>query len=152
MNRLADWSFVIPLIAAAIPPIFALAALTSHRLAGAASGSALALALLFTVGVAVMPGGSTPGVPSLVVRVDAVTCVMLLLVTSLGGVIVRYSRSYLHGDPGLVRYQRWLLLTLGTVTAVVITNNLLVLALGWTATSLALHQLLTFYSDRTSAR
>jgi NAD(P)H-quinone oxidoreductase subunit 5 len=76
---------------------------------------------------------------------------MLLLVAALGAVVVRFSRTYLHGDPGLGRYLRWLLLTLSAVTALVVTNNLLVMALAWTASSLALHQLLTFYADRPAA-
>jgi len=151
MNSTEEWSFVVPLLALAIPAILALAAVTSPRRAGLANGSALGMALLFTVGVAGLQGASTPAGTSLGVRVDAVTCVMLLLVAVLGVVIVRYSRTYLHGDPGLVRYQRWLLLTLSAVTALVVANNLLVVALGWTATSLALHQLLTFYSDRKAA-
>ena len=38
-----------------------------------------------------------------------------------------------------------------SVTLLVITNNLLVLALAWTATSLALHGLLTFFRTRPQA-
>lgn len=151
MKTLGDWSFVASLLALAIPTILALAAVAAPRRAGLASGSTLGMALVFTVGVALLRGASTQEDTSLGVRVDAVTCVMLLLVGSLGTIIVRYSGTYLHRDPGLLRYQRWLLLTLSGVTVLVITNNLLVLTLGWTAMSLALHQLLTFYSDRTAA-
>jgi NAD(P)H-quinone oxidoreductase subunit 5 len=76
---------------------------------------------------------------------------MLLLVSFLGAIVVRYSRTYLQGDPGLDRYLRWLLLTLGAVTSLVLADNLLVMALVWTAVSLTLHQLLTFFSDRPAA-
>ena len=41
--------------------------------------------------------------------------------------------------------------TLAAVGVVVITNNLAVLALAWLATSVALHQLLTYFSDRPAA-
>jgi NAD(P)H-quinone oxidoreductase subunit 5 len=85
------------------------------------------------------------------VRVDVVTCVMLLLVCGLGAAVARYSRAYLQGDAGLDRFFRWLLLTLSAVTTLVVANSLLVIALGWTATSLCLHQLLTYYSDRPAA-
>ncbi len=85
------------------------------------------------------------------IRLDAVTGVMLLLVGSIGLVIVRYSRTYLHGDPGLSRYWFWLLLTLSAVATLVASNHLLVMVLAWTATSLALHQLLTFFPNRTAA-
>jgi len=144
MIALEEWrSF----IALSIPATLALVALLSPRRAGLAATAALCLSLLFTAGAALEQGAAM----TLGVRIDAVTSVMLLLVAALGVVIVRYSRTYLQGDPAVLRYQRFLLLTLSAVTALVIANNLLVIALGWTATSLALHQLLTFYPDRTAA-
>ncbi|HLM46157.1 MAG TPA: proton-conducting transporter membrane subunit, partial [Myxococcaceae bacterium] len=76
---------------------------------------------------------------------------MLTLVGFIGLVILRFSKAYLHGDPGRPRYLRWLLATLGAVGVLLLTSNLLVLVLAWMATSLALHQLLTFYADRTQA-
>ena len=89
------------------------------------------------------------------VRADAVGSTVLLLVSFIGWVITRYSQTYMAGQPcgesGQVRYTRWLMATLAAVTVVVITNNLAVLALAWLATSLALHQLLTFFSTRPAA-
>ena len=85
------------------------------------------------------------------VRLDALSVLMLALTTFLGWVIVRYSRNYLAGDPGQSRYLAWLCLTLAAVWLLVMLNNLLLLCLAWTATSLALHQLLTFYRDRPAA-
>ena len=61
------------------------------------------------------------------------------------------SRTCLDGEPEQPRYLRGLGLTLASVTLLVITNNLLVLALAWTATSLALHGLLTFFRTRPQA-
>jgi len=152
MNTPAEWSVVVQVIALMIPATLALAAIVSPGRAALASGAALGLVLLFTLGAALTDDNTPAGAgTNLGVSVDALTCVMLLLVSTIGWVIVRYSRTHLHGDPGLSRYLRWLLLTLGAVTALVVTNNLLVLALAWAATSLALHQLLTFYSDRTAA-
>ncbi|MCU0654043.1 MAG: NADH-quinone oxidoreductase subunit L [Polyangiaceae bacterium] len=151
MNTLEGWARIVPLLALAIPAIYALTALTSPRRAGLAAGAAPALALLFAGGAAATGGASGAGSVSLGVRIDALTCTMLLLVGALGAIIVRYSRAYLQGDPGLERYLRWLLLTLGAVSILLLSNNLLVVALGWTATSVTLHQLLTFYQDRTPA-
>jgi NAD(P)H-quinone oxidoreductase subunit 5 len=150
MEMLAQWSFV-PLIALAIPSILALAAVASPRRAGLASKAALGLALIFSLAVALPGAASAEAGAALGVRVDAPTCVMLLLVAALGTVIVGFSRTYLHGELGVVSYLRWLLLTLSAVTALVVVDNLLLIAVFWTATSLALHQLLTFYSDRTAA-
>ena len=82
---------------------------------------------------------------------DIAQWLMLLLVTGLGLVIVRYSRTYLAGDPRLPSYLRWLLATIAAVTVVVVTSNLLVMALAWMATSLSLHRLLTYYPERPAA-
>ncbi len=149
MNTLAEWFPVVPVIAWGIPSMLALAGVAAPRRAGLATGVALGCALLFTLAAGLTREAALS--TSLGVRVDAITCVMLLLVTGLGAVVVRFSRTYLQGEPGLPRYLRWLLLTLSAVTALVIANNLLVVSLGWMATSLALHQLLTFFGDRTPA-
>ncbi|MFY4731366.1 NADH-quinone oxidoreductase subunit L [Nitrospira sp. BLG_2] len=151
MSTPEGWPLLVPVLALAIPAALTLAAVASPRRAGLASALALGGALLVAAGAAVARGVPAATGSNLGVRIDAVTCVVLLLVTALGAVVARYSRTYLDGDPELARYQRWLLLTLSAVTALVVANHLLVLALLWTATSLALHQLLTYYSDRPAA-
>ena len=104
------------------------------------------LEVAFNGSASVAPAGWLPAV-----RLDALSVMMLALTTFLGWVIVRYSRNYLAGDPGQGRYLAWLCLTLAAVWLLVMLNNLLLLCLAWTATSLALHQLLTFYRDRPGA-
>jgi NAD(P)H-quinone oxidoreductase subunit 5 len=147
MKTFLEGPLVVSGLAAAIPILFALAAILVRRsapLQRATRVSGLAAGLACLVGVGLFsPGGSPEALPGL--RLDVVTGVMLLLVTGLGLAILHYSRSYLAGDPGVARYTRWILITLSAVTTLVVTNNLLVLALAWTATSLSLHQLLTFY-------
>ena len=86
------------------------------------------------------------------VRTDALTSVMLLLVTFIGWVVVCFSRRYLDGDPRQFAYLRRLLLTLAAVSALVTSNNLLVIALLWLGTSLSLHGLLTHFSERSAAQ
>jgi NAD(P)H-quinone oxidoreductase subunit 5 len=97
------------------------------------------------------PGRGSFGPVALSARLDVLTVVMLLLVTGIAAVILRFSRRYLDGEAGQSRYVRWFLATMAAASLVVVTNNLLELALAWTASSLALHQLLTFYSDRPAA-
>ncbi len=82
---------------------------------------------------------------------DVLGCLMLLLVSFIGWVIVGYSQPYLDGERGQRRYVRNLMLTLAAVTVLVTTNNLLILALAWIATSLSLHGLLTFFDTRPQA-
>lgn len=149
MHPSDPWFTVVHLTALAIPPVLALVALFAPRRASQASVAALGLALLFTLATGLIREAAAS--TGFGIGVDAVTCVMLMLVTSLGAVVVRYSRTSLDGDRGLPRCLRWQLLTLSAVTTLIIANNLLVVVLGWTATSLALHQLLTFFGDRTPA-
>lgn len=84
-------------------------------------------------------------------RADAVGALVMLLVAVVAWVIVRYSHTYLQGEAREAHYARWLLATLATVLMVVATDHLGILALAWTATSLTLHHLLTFFGDRPAA-
>lgn len=140
------WPSLFPVAALGVPLTFALAGVAAPRRAAPASGTAFALALLFALGTFRAEAG-----PLLGVRCDFATRIMLLLVAALGAVVVRFSRTYLDGERELDRYLRWVMLTLSAVTVLVISNSLLVISVAWTATSLALHQLLTFYSDRPAA-
>ena len=118
--------------------------------------AAASLVLMLVGGTMVNPGYSllplgSAGALALSLRADALGSVVLLLVTFIGWVITRYSQSYMAGDAGQTRYIRWLMATLSAVAVVVVTNNMAVLVLSWLATSLALHQLLTFFSHRPAA-
>ncbi|MFO0933901.1 MAG: NADH-quinone oxidoreductase subunit L [Planctomycetota bacterium] len=155
---------VLPCLALSIPLSFGAAALLVSRsvpFRAAARSSALcgvlavavALGLLIAQGAAPSSQASDPIATALAhaVRLDAVAALMLLLVCAIAVVIVRYSRTYLRGDPCQGRYERALLAMLGTVTLFVVSDNLLVIALAWIGTSLALHQLLTTYRERPQA-
>jgi NAD(P)H-quinone oxidoreductase subunit 5 len=77
--------------------------------------------------------------------------VMLLLVTGIGAVTLRFSQRYLDGEPDTPRFVHWFLLTLAGASLVVVARDLIVLGLAWTLTSLSLHQLLTFGPPRAAA-
>lgn len=90
------------------------------------------------------------------VRVDPLTLAMLALIGFIGLIILTFSRHYLAGDPNADdadqhNYRRWLCATLASISTLVATNQLLVLGVAWVATSLCLHQLLTYYSQRPQA-
>jgi NAD(P)H-quinone oxidoreductase subunit 5 len=85
-------------------------------------------------------------------RTDPLSVALLMLVSFIGLIVVRYSRTYLDGEPGHARFTVWLLATLASVEMLVIAGNLVQLFLAWIATSLALHRLLLFYPDRKGAR
>lgn len=143
-----------------VPLAYLLAALAGNtwRSAHFASLAALTAAGLSTIGLllggpAVWHGplAALWGGP-LGLRLDTVGAVGLLLVSFVGWIIVRYSASYLAGDPAQARYRRWLMLTLAAVSVVIASNHLATMALAWLATSLALHRLLTHFGHRRLAQ
>ena len=134
-------------ILVAVPVLYAVAALLAGwRVARICTALTAALAAASLVLLAL-------GGPLIVfgLRADALGCIVLLLVSFIGWVITRYSQTYMGGDKGQARYSRWLMATLAAVAVVIVTNNLAVLAAAWLSMSLALHQLLTFFSTRPAA-
>lgn len=85
-------------------------------------------------------------------RLDAVSVVMLLLVTFIGWIVIRYAGTYLDGEARQGPFTGWLCLTLAAVLFLVMANNLFQLVLAWIATSLFLHRLLLFYPNRPAAQ
>ncbi len=122
-----------------------------------ATACALLLALLAAVALVargpVVENLPLPGFPHLAIglRLDALTAVMLVLITGVAALILRFSDRYLGGEQGRSRYVRWFLATMAAVSLLVVTNDLIVLAVAWMLSSLTLHQLLTFFGERAPA-
>lgn len=85
-------------------------------------------------------------------RVDTLGLTVALLVALLGWVIINYSFRYLNGEPNQLRFVRAMLLTLAAVSVLVVSRHLVLIVLAWTATSVGLHYLLTFYPERKAAQ
>ncbi len=85
-------------------------------------------------------------------RLDALVGVMLGLVTFIAVVIHRFAHRYLDGQPAARHFRRWFVATVAASSVLVTAGDLRVLALAWTASSLSLHQLLTFFADRPQAQ
>ena len=83
---------------------------------------------------------------------DGVACLMLALVSFVGWVTSKYSMRYLDGEASQGRYFRWTGLTIGAVSSMVLSGNLLMFIVAWVLTSLGLHQLLLHYGHRPAAR
>ena len=96
----------------------------------------------------VMLAAPAPLPLNLGVYFDALSAVMVLLITGVGLVIARFSIRALDGEPGQGAFFKWLAFTLGSVLLVVISRNLLMLTAAWMLTSFGLHQLLLQYPDR----
>ncbi|QOL80839.1 oxidoreductase [Pseudooceanicola spongiae] len=101
-----------------------------------------------------------PGTSSLIglygvglsVRLDVVSAVMLVLVSFIGWVVLRYSRTYMDGEARQGAFTAWMSVTLAAVLLLVMAGNLLQLFAAWTLTSLSLNRLLLFYPERATAR
>ena len=136
------------LIAAALRPSIASTWLLVRCCAALALAIAVASLLL---GAAAGHAVQTSG-PLHLLRADITGAVMTLLVAFVGWVIAGYSRRYLAGEPGQVRYACWLMATLAGVGGVAIANDLLLLALCWMLASASLQRLLLFQGSRPAAR
>ena len=117
---------------------------------------ALAIGTMVVVGLS---GPSTlavaaagPALPLLAFRLDLISAVMLLLVSFVGWIVVRYARVYLDGEERHGLFMAWLATTLAMVMLLVTAGSLIQLVGAWVATSLALHQLLLFYPERLAAQ
>lgn len=138
-----------PWIAAAVPMAFAVGALLVATGRGApARGWRIARFAALTAFTAAIAGAVDLGGLGPATLPQAV---LLLLVALLGVVLTRFSTSYLAGENGERRFAGWLLATLAGASFVLATDDLLLLCLGWLATSLSLQRLLTFYPDRPGA-
>ncbi len=84
-------------------------------------------------------------------RLDALSVTMLLLVAFVGWVVLRYSATYLDGEPRYGAFLGWMSMTLASVLLLVQAGNLVLFVLAWVATSVSLHRLLLFYPDRIQA-
>ena len=89
---------------------------------------------------------------TLSIYIDGVAALMLSLVALVGWIICRYSIRYLDAEANQGRYFRWTAFTIGSVSLVVVTGNLIILTTALLMTSLGLHQLLVHYEDRPAAR
>ncbi len=123
--------------------------LAAARLVGPlAVAAAVATAVLVALyGSATSPLAGAEGL-GLSLRLDPLSAAMLLLVTFVGAVVLRFSENYLDGDDGQGRFFGGLAATLAAVSLLVTAGNLVLLVAAWIATSLALHRLLVFYPDR----
>ena len=113
--------------------------------------SLCAVTLVIANGAGVSPVLGFAGA-GLSVRLDAVSVTMLLLVSFIGWIVTRYSRSYLDGEAREGAFHGWLAATLGAVLFLVLSGNLFQLVVAWLATSLCLQRLLLFYPERQAAQ
>lgn len=82
---------------------------------------------------------------------DPLSGVMMLLVTGVGGLIHFYSIGYMHGDAKVVRYFSYLNLFIVMMLFLVMSDNLLLLFLGWEGVGLCSFLLIGHWYERKTA-
>ena len=125
------------------------------RLPALAEGATLASLGLAVGGVAqlVLSGPQTLWLAgSAIVRLDAVSATLALLVSFLGWVVLRYSRRYLDGEAREGWFGCLTLLTIAAVLVLVQAASLPVMVAAFAITGGLLRQLLLFYPDRPAAQ
>lgn len=97
---------------------------------------------------------SLPGVLALAfaARIDIVSVAMLLTVSFVGWIVLRFSRKALDGEAGQAGFMAMMAATLASVLLLVSAGNLVQLVLAWAMVGLGLHRLILFYPDRPRAQ
>ena len=155
LNSLSQWSVMaIPLIFSMSPVILALfkgQVKTSWRISFMVTWLALtaALAAIATYGILSINQAEIASPKFL--HINSLSLLMLMLISIIALVIVRFSKNYIHHEPGEKAYQCWFMLTLVSVTLVITTNHFVIFLFAWIMISIGLHQLLMFYPNRPRA-
>jgi len=83
--------------------------------------------------------------------VDALSCIMLLVVTIVASMVMIYSTGYMHGDKRYPRYFAYLSLFSAAMLTLVIANNILLMFMAWELVGLTSYLLIGFWFEKPSA-
>ena len=90
--------------------------------------------------------------PAIAFRLDALSLVMMLVVTGVSVLIHLYSSAFMEGDEGYARFFAYMNLFVGSMLVLVLADNLLFLYLGWEGVGLCSYLLIGFwYRDPVNA-
>jgi NADH-quinone oxidoreductase subunit L len=84
-------------------------------------------------------------------QVDALTAVMLLVVTGVGFLIHIFATGYMHGDKGFYRFFSYMNLFMFSMLVLVLAANLPMLFVGWEGVGLCSYLLIGYYIGRQEA-
>lgn len=82
---------------------------------------------------------------------DALTAVMLFVVTFVGSLVFLYSIGYMRGDPGFNRFFTYLSLFAFSMLILVLADNFLLLFVGWEGVGLCSYLLIGYFMDMEGA-
>jgi NADH-quinone oxidoreductase subunit L len=84
-------------------------------------------------------------------QIDALTVLMMLVVTSVSLMVHLYTIGYMHEDPGYQRFFAYISLFTFSMLMLVMSNNFLQLFFGWEAVGLVSYLLIGFWFTRPTA-
>ncbi|MEM3095388.1 MAG: NADH-quinone oxidoreductase subunit L [Nitrososphaerota archaeon] len=85
------------------------------------------------------------------ILVDPLSVMMASIATGIGALIVLYSVGYMAHEEGLPRYYFFMLFFIGGMTLLVMSENFLMLYIGWEIVGLCSYALISFYNKRPEA-
>lgn len=85
------------------------------------------------------------------IKLDALSLMMLLIVTGVGGAIHIYSYGYMRDDPGFSRFFACLSLFTFSMLGIVLANNFLQMFIFWELVGLSSYLLIGFWFEKPSA-
>jgi NADH-quinone oxidoreductase subunit L len=149
----------LPLLAAGSITLFTL---HNRRLSATLSIGAIAIGFVLTLALIRFGGWEARGVSvnwlsignlnvDFGLKLDALSLMMLLIVTGVGGAIHIYSAGYMRGDPGWSRYFACLSLFTFSMLGIVLANNFLQLFIFWELVGVSSYLLIGFWFEKPSA-
>ncbi len=88
---------------------------------------------------------------SVTLRADAMTALMLVMVTSVSLLVVIFASGYMHGDPGYPRFFASIALFVFSMCMLVLAGNFLLMFVFWEAVGLCSYLLIGFWFQKPSA-
>lgn len=85
------------------------------------------------------------------IKIDMLTAVMLVVVTTVSAVVHLYSLGYMHDDPCRARFMSYLSFFTFAMLMLVTSDNLLQMFFGWEGVGVASYLLIGFYNHKDSA-
>ncbi|MBI4975838.1 MAG: NADH-quinone oxidoreductase subunit L [Spirochaetes bacterium] len=81
-------------------------------------------------------------------RIDALSLVMMLVVTGVGTIIHLFSVGYMAGDKGYARFFAYMNLFMFSMLVLVMADNVMLMFLGWEGVGLCSYLLIGYYYDK----
>ncbi len=106
---------------------------------------------LTETGVAIAPPARLPFSVDVTLRADALTAIMLAVVTFVASLVAIYAVGYMHGDRGYWRFFSYIGLFVFSMTMLVSVSNFVLLYVFWEAVGLCSYLLVGFWYEKPAA-